>query len=68
MTRTTQVEWHPDRPFVHFGSPPEVTYWRNDPKPPKKKKKPKVKEPKTYYPGRGESGSKEVPNKQSEKR
>lgn len=57
MTRTTQVEWHPDRPFVHFGSPPEVTYWREEPrpeKPKKKKKSAKVKEPKTYYPGRGE--------------
>lgn len=56
MTRTTQVEWHPDRPFVHFGSPPEVTYWREEPCPPKgkkKKKSVKVKEPKTYHPGRG---------------
>ena len=55
MTRTTQVEWHEDRPFVHFGSPPEVTYWREEPGPKKgkKKKSVKVKEPKTYYPGRG---------------
>lgn len=53
MTRTTQVEWHEDRPFVHFGSPPEVTYWREEPKPKKKKKPVRLKEPKTYYPGRG---------------
>lgn len=56
MTRTTQVEWHADRPFVHFGSPPEVTYWREELRPhkgKKKKKSAKVKEPKTYYPGRG---------------
>lgn len=52
MTRTTQVEWHPNRPLVHFGSPPEIQYWREEPEKPKKKKK-KVKEPKTYYPGRG---------------
>lgn len=60
MTRTTQVEWHEDRPFVHFGSPPEVTYWREEARPekPKKKKKAKVKEPKTYYPARGEDARK----------
>lgn len=26
MTFTTQVEYHPDRPVVHFGSPPGATY------------------------------------------
>lgn len=48
MTRTTQVEWHHDRPLVHFGSPPEIQYWREEAEKPKK-----AKEPKTYYPGRG---------------
>lgn len=45
MTRTTQVEWHDERPFVHFGSPEDVTYWKKKPKdkPVKTKKRKKDK-------------------------
>lgn len=32
MTRTTQIEYHPDRPFVHFGSPEGTAYWKPEPK------------------------------------
>lgn len=52
MTHTTQIEFHPDRPIVHFGNP-GVAYWQEAPAPkPKKKKRPKPKEPKTYYPAK----------------
>lgn len=55
MTHTTQIEFHPDRPIVHFVNP-GVAYWQEEPATkPKKKKKPKPKEPKTYYPGRDEN-------------
>lgn len=36
MTETTFVEWHPDRPFVHFGSPSSVKYWDGSETPPDK--------------------------------
>lgn len=31
MTRTTEIEYHPDRPFVHFGSPEGTAYWQPKP-------------------------------------
>ena len=36
MTQTTVVTWHDDRPFIHFGSPADATYWV---KPEEKRKK-----------------------------
>lgn len=53
MTQTTLIEYHSDRPIVHFGNP-GVDYWQEPPKR-KKKKKPKPKEPKTHYPGRDDA-------------
>lgn len=38
MTHTTQIEWHDDRPLIHFGTPPDVKYWEA-PKVKKSKKK-----------------------------
>lgn len=52
MTETTQIEYHPDRPIVHFGNP-EVSYWRKGDKPKKKAKKRGKKRDsasKTYHP------------------
>ena len=39
MTHTTEVEYHPKRTLVHFGSPEGTVYWK--PKPKSDKKKPK---------------------------
>ena len=41
MTRTTKIEYHPNRTIVHFGSPVGTVYWRRKPKPKPDKKKPK---------------------------
>ena len=46
MTRTTQIEWHGDRPMIHFGSPAGDTYWKRpepEPRPKTKKKRKKAK-------------------------
>ena len=39
MTRTTQVEYHPNRTLVHFGSPEDTVYWKRKPKTDEKKPK-----------------------------
>lgn len=31
MTRTTEIEYHPDRTFIHFGSPEGTAYWKPEP-------------------------------------
>lgn len=36
MTHTTEVEYHPERTFIHFGSPEGTNYW----KPPAEEPKP----------------------------
>lgn len=33
MTRTTEHEYHPDRPVIHFGSPAGAKYWREKVRP-----------------------------------
>lgn len=35
MTHTTEIEYHRDRPLVHFGSPSDVEYWRKPEEEPK---------------------------------
>ena len=41
MTRTTEIEYHPNRTLVHFGSPEGTVYWKPKPKRKTDEKKPK---------------------------
>lgn len=41
MTNTTRIEYHPDRPIVHFGSAVGTSFWR--PKSEEKQSKSKKK-------------------------